>query len=112
MIHPMKRRSLLCLLLTCLVPLTALMASQSTVTVASTSTAVLAADGTRDWVIISLPSTASAAVFVGIGGSSVTTSNGHEIQPGGSLTLSSYAARQAIWGIVASGTQGLRISAP
>src|SRR5579859_1792462 len=68
------------------------------VSVGATATQIIAAS-TRQGVLITNPST---TVTVFIGGSGVTTGNGQELLPGGSLTL---PVVSAVFGIVATGTQ-------
>lgn len=93
----------------------------STVTVAATATEVLPVStqsAPHHWVMISVPSTAARAVFIGLNDASVTTSTGHELQPGEMLCLinapssagSIHPAWSKIHAIVASGTVSIIVS--
>jgi hypothetical protein len=74
------------------------------VTVATTATLIAAANPNRKFIEIV---NTDAAVNVFIGGSGVTTSNGHAIYPGGAgkLTLRGAITTAAIYGIVAASTE-------
>ncbi len=57
-------------------------------------------------IMVQAPSSNTASVFVG--DSNVTTSNGLEIEPGKGITLP-IQDESSVYGIVASGTQNLRV---
>lgn len=81
----------------------------STTTVATTATKItrVLGAGRCGRLTLSLPSTATAAVYTG-DSASVTTSTGLPLQPGEERTYYGEDAKKDWWAIVASGTQTLR----
>ncbi len=80
----------------------------SAVTVATTATALGSGSGgaANAGIMVQAPSSNTASVF--IGDSTVNTSTGLEIEPGKGITLP-IQDEGAVYGIVASGTQNLRV---
>jgi hypothetical protein len=80
----------------------------SAVTVSTTATPLGTGTGgaANAGLMVQAPSTNTASIFVG--DSSVTTSTGIELEPGKGITLP-LQDESAVYGIVASGTQNLRV---
>lgn len=79
--------------------------SSSSVSVTSVAAEVLAANTARKALIVQNPAASTESVFIGASG--VTDATGIEIEPGGSLTDESH--RGAIYGIVTSSSQSIRV---
>lgn len=84
----------------------------STKTISTSVTKIVADDPAREWLDLSLPSTAGQAVFIGIGDSDVSISNGKQLLPGELLMLDGPRAKRAVYGIVAATTETVHITTP
>lgn len=82
-------------------------ATNPSVSVGATSTQVLASNLNRRGALITVPTTAASSVFFGIG--EAATLSGHEVVPGGSLSVNGKLT-VAINAIVATGTQAVKVT--